>query len=94
MPPQRILFRGGFLFVLCVYVCVFPVFLIPISSGSNFYFPFGDTFYPEFPFNDLGFVICFMILSCLFQYTNEVILGLTRSFQHTLRTCWLASFIE
>lgn len=53
-----------------------------------------DPVYPEFLFNDLGFLICFMILSCVSQYKNEAILGLTRSFQHIRRTCCLASFIQ
>ena len=48
-------------FSVC-FVCVssFPVsHIIPISSDSHFYFPLGDTFYPEFPFNDLVFAYMF-----------------------------------
>jgi len=38
----------------------FPVsHIICISSGSNFYFPFGDIFYPEFLINDLVFAYMF-----------------------------------
>lgn len=78
MFALRILFRGGchlLFFGLFVFVFSFPVFyIIPIFSGSNFYFPYGHLIYPEFLFNVVGFVI----LGCLFQYKNETTLGLTR----------------
>lgn len=48
------------LFCVCMCVSSFPVsHIIRISSGSNFYFPFGDTFYPEFLVNDLVFAYMF-----------------------------------
>lgn len=89
-------------FSVLFFVCLFLSFplphIIPISSGSNFYFLLSDPAYPEFLFNDLGFAYKFgsfiMISNCLFQYQNEAILGVTRSFQHVGRTCWLAAFIQ